>query len=283
MTRLLKSFFYKLLRDLTFRITMIVGLCLAVAMTIIMALVDKFGMSEAGFSHYMCTGSYALLSSISPVQNFGITIPINLIVFTTLQFTQGIIRNQVAVGNSKTKVYCSLLIGGLIFTLSLEIIYVGICVGLFSIVGGFYPQLSDGTLLSNFLTGENVLYILIIALMNYILISAYTIFIASSLRNTGPAISLSIIPLIILLMAPMLLSQVMFADFEGSAIQNIMMILDPFYSLGIVVSKSSSAMMSGSGITVSTNELISCIINNIVYTGVFVGLGLFVFNKQDIK
>ena len=45
----------------------------------------------------VATGQSMLVFSMSPAQNFGIAIPINLAVFIVLEFTQGTIRNKVIV------------------------------------------------------------------------------------------------------------------------------------------------------------------------------------------
>ena len=105
MNRIIKAFLFKLKKDLTFRITLIVGLSVAVLMTLINFLIDFSSRDETGIKFAMCNGQNLLLSSLSPIQNFGLAIPINLIAFTVAEFTQGVIRNKIIAGNSKRKVY----------------------------------------------------------------------------------------------------------------------------------------------------------------------------------
>ena len=136
MAALFRAFFFKLSKDLTFRITLIVGGALAIFYTVIFLLVD----SSSGLPiHLMCTGQNLFVVSFSPVQNFGIAIPINLVTFVVLEFTNGIIRNKIIAGNSKAKIFITLFLTGLVFTLSLLFAFVGLSTLLGTIVGGFDP------------------------------------------------------------------------------------------------------------------------------------------------
>ena len=113
MQRLFNAFLFKIRKDATFRITLIIGAALAVFMTVLYGLLEKFAGSN-GIKYL--DGQSMLLNSMSPVQNYGIAIPVNLISFTCLEFTQGTIRNKIIAGNSKFKIYASLCLSGLIFS-----------------------------------------------------------------------------------------------------------------------------------------------------------------------
>ena len=113
MTNLIKSSLYKLIRDWTFRITLIVGAALSVFMCLMYAGIDALGTGTIG---EMCNGYQFYTSSLSPTQNFGLTVPINLIVFTIGEFNCGTIRNKIIAGNKKSLIYISLIITGIIFT-----------------------------------------------------------------------------------------------------------------------------------------------------------------------
>ena len=140
MGRLLKAFFFKLSRDLTFRITLIIGAVMAVAISLLYFGMQKFLLDELGGGvegvKLVC-GQMMFTTSMSPVQNYGLVIPINLIIFTCLEFSQGTIRNKIIAGNSKFKIYASLYVTGLVFALSLLSVYILICTGFGAIFGGF--------------------------------------------------------------------------------------------------------------------------------------------------
>ena len=131
MANLFKAFLFKLRRDLTFKITLIIGATVAIFMTLIYFLIGRV------MDMRLLTGETMLLVSLSPAQNFGIAVPVNLITFTILEFSQGSIRNKIIAGHSKGKIYISLCINGLVFAFSLITIYTLLCFSLGSIFGGF--------------------------------------------------------------------------------------------------------------------------------------------------
>ena len=103
MARLMRAFFYRISKDITFKITLIVGAGMAVFMTLLYLILQ----SAIGDGVKMLSGQGMLISSFSPAQNFGIAIPINLISFIYLEFSQGSIRNKIIAGHSKVKIYAS--------------------------------------------------------------------------------------------------------------------------------------------------------------------------------
>ena len=204
MSRLLKAFFYKVSKDITFRITLIVGAGLAVFMTLLFFLLDRF----AGEGMKMLSGQSMLVTSFSPSQNFGISLPINSISFVILEFNQGTIRNKIIAGHSKLKIYASLFITGLILALSLLLVYVLACTALGSIFGGFNIDevvMFGATGSGGKVTAEFLIKFVILGILSYTSIVAFTVFIASAFRSMGPSIPLVLIGIIGLSMLAMLM------------------------------------------------------------------------------
>ena len=137
MGRLFKAFFFKLSRDLTFRIVLIIGAGIAFFVTALYLLIDLGIEGLAGESIKFLTGPNMLLTSLNPVDNFGLAIPICLITFTCLEFSQGTIRNKIIAGHSKFQIYASLVLSGLVLTFALLIVYTGICTLIGIVFGGF--------------------------------------------------------------------------------------------------------------------------------------------------
>jgi ABC-type transport system involved in multi-copper enzyme maturation permease subunit len=282
MGNLFKAFLFKLRKDLTFRITLFIGLGLAVLMTLIYFGIDMAvkGLEEnpSAYKFVFCTGQNLFINSLSPAQNFGIAIPINLITFTVLEFTQGTIRNKIIAGNSKTKIYFSLILSGLIFTFVLIITYSLLCLGLGSIFGGFDI---NGVTMSGKLNPEFFWKLILLSVLAYILITVATIFFATLLRNVGPCI-----PIVILLLLGCYLISTIFnsigllgEEIEGIKVAaKVMEVINPLYSL------STSSSDPQTGLLTITNEGFWWEIgNNIVYTGLFLGFGLLIFKKRDVK
>ena len=115
MSSIIRSSLYKLIKDWTFRITLIIGLAVAA----IHLLVFEFDPEET------LAGQSLLTFCSSPASNFGITVPINLIIFIVSEFTLGTLRNKIIAGHTKFKLYVVLFLIGLIFTFSLMIVYLG--------------------------------------------------------------------------------------------------------------------------------------------------------------
>lgn len=287
MVNLFKAFLFKLRRDLTFRITLFIGLGIAVLMTLIYLGID-LGMkalaeqvseeTDEPYKFMFCTGQNLFISSLSPAQNFGIAIPVNLISFTVLEFTQGTIRNKIIAGNSKTKIYFSLILSGLVFTFALIITYSLLCLGLGSIFGGFDI---NGTTTSGSLNAEFFWKLVVLSITAYILITVGTIFFATLLRNIGPCIPIVILLILGCYLVSTIFSAVAMLGDEVEFIKTATELLKYLNPLHSIASYASS--IGGDKLEIKNDAFIAEIINNLVYTGLFLGFGLLIFKKRDVK
>ena len=100
MIKLMRSSLYKLFRDKTFHIILIIGVVVSVFMPLLYLIID----SQTGNIGSTCNGYNLIIQSASPVQNFGIAIPINLITFIIGEFNYGTIRNKIIAGNKKSSI-----------------------------------------------------------------------------------------------------------------------------------------------------------------------------------
>ena len=277
MKDLFASFLFRLKKDLTFRITLFVGLGMAFVLAGVFYLIDHAlgGMEGVKF----CTGQNLLINSFSPSNNFGIAIPVNLITFTVLEFTQGITRNKIVAGNSKTKIYISYFLSGLVFTLVVLAGYVGLSVGLGSLLGGFDP---NGLLMSGSSGGtstpEYLIKFVISSLLMYVTICSLTIFFATLFRNIGPCIPVVIVMIMMLYFSGMIAS--LMKDTEGTEVfVNVMKYVNPMYALN-----DASILDSMKGtLAMADDTFIASIVNNSIYTIIFLLGGWLVFRKRDVK
>ena len=207
MSRLLKAFFYKISKDITFRITLIIGAGVAVFMIILYLALDLF-LDTEGMK--MLTGQSMLVTSFSPVQNFGIAIPINVVSFVILEFTQGTIRNKIIAGHSKFKIYASLYLSGLVLALSLLLMYVGVCTLFGTIIGGFDLDVATmvGTGMGAKISAEFIIKYVVIALLTYTSLVSFAVFLATLFRSMGPCIPLVMISIFGLYFLAVILSTV---------------------------------------------------------------------------
>ena len=295
MGNLFRAFFFKIRKDLAFRITLFIGLGFAILMPTIFFLIDvllSFIDGSGGeISHVLCTGQSMLVTSFSPTQNFGLAIPINLITFTVLEFTNGTIRNKIVSGYSKVKVFVGLYLTGLIYTFIFISGYVLICFGLGSAFGGFDP---NGTLFSlTSLGGTNITpdflwKFIVIALLAYTSISSMTIFFSSLFRHIGPSIPVVIVLLLICTGMSSIASALNMFSMLGEGeeptvqmqiMQNIYYFLkaiNPLHSLTVYD-------VEGANVALSWSSFTTAVVNNLIYSGAFFGFGLLIFVKRDIK
>lgn len=294
MDRLMKSFFFKLSRDLTFRITLIIGTAMAIGLSLLYFLLQRFLAAELGLEGVkLISGQSMLVTSMSPIQNFGIVIPINLIIFVCLEFSQGTIRNKIIAGNSKLTIYTSLYLTGLVFAISLLSVYVLLCTGLGSIFGGF--NLNE-TVLSGLsgskYTLEYLLKMVLICLVTYSCIVSVTVFFATLFRHIGPCIPV----IVILLFAFYYLSQIVVGvtlfleEDKAEIVLNVLRVVDPLYAIA------SSETVGVDPVVVDGETVYSSYVtkmhnvtfygglaNNLIYGGMFFGFGALIFTKRDIK
>ena len=289
MGRLFKAFFFKLSRDLTFRIVLIIGAGIAFFVTALYLLIDLGIEGLAGESIKFLTGPNMLLTSLNPVDNFGLAIPICLITFTCLEFSQGTIRNKIIAGHSKFQIYASLVLSGLVLTFALLIVYTGICTLIGIVFGGF--DLSNPIIILTLsISGAYaeplyIIQMLIIAVVVYIAIVSYTVFFAALFRNIGPCIPVVIIVLMMLALGGSIVAMIG-EVLESDTLVNIVKIVDPLYVISgggtdfTYVIENDSAKQY---VSLETGAFVANIINNLVYAAIFFVGGALIFVKRDVK
>ena len=323
MARLLKAFFYKISKDITFRIVLFIGLGMAIFTSLMYFILG---------SDYL-TGQSMLLGSFSVTQNFGISIPICLISFIYLEFTQGIIRNKIIAGHSKAKVYASLYLSGLVFTLAILGVYVLACFGIGCIFGGFDPNGTAFLLaaMAN-ITPMYIVKFLIMALVTYSAIVSFTVFVVTLFRNMGPCIPIVLIVVMGLGLVAYLVSIISavmvspegidFSGFTGSSssmieqttsaissseaitssmepvveaevdgtvqlladFNNVLKIINPLYGIS---SANFEYVMEGDKVitnaVIDNATFIGCLASNTLFGVLFYVFGMKIFQKRDIK
>ena len=289
MGRLLKSFFFKLSRDLTFRIVLIIGAGLAFLMAGLYLMIDA-GLAELGGEDIkFLTGPNMLLTSFNPADNFGLAIPICLITFICLEFSQGTIRNKIIAGHSKFKIYTTLVISGLILAFALLFVYAGLCTLLGLAGGGFdleKPIMTfSSTITGGYIEASYIWQMILVAIVVYICIVSYTVFFAALFRSIGPCIPVVVIVLIMLSLGGTIISMVG-ELLEDETIVNIVKVLNPLFVIsggGTVTNNVVENNVMKSYISIETGALVATIINNLVYAGIFFAGGAIIFMKRDVK
>ena len=267
MFNIIRASLFKLFKDWTFRITMIVGLGLAALLIGIQAGIGQLN------------GQSMFLAGASPSQNFGLTVPINLVVFTVSEFTFGTIRNKIIAGHSKFKIYTGLFLTGLVFTFSLMIAYLAILVGISSIIGGFDAYAIGG--------GRFIGCYIGYFFASYIFVTSLSVFFGALMRNIGGSISIAVVSLVVLGMIPLIVS---LATGKGFTTENMQMWLNPLYMIGLYANASSIMnALGGMGVDTSyffvqdASMIIAGILTPLYWAAIFFFGGAAIFVHRDIK
>ena len=266
MLNIFKSALYKMFRDKTFRVVCIIGLVLVAFITVLGYAIDH---ASPGI-HYL-TGQNMLLSSLSPVQNFGLALPINLISLTIGEYTFGTFRNKIIAGYRKSYVYFTMLLIGSIFTIGLLAIYAGLCTLMGTIFGGFDLSVSVPTY--GFVNGQFIWQFMLYALLTYLAIASFSIFISTNIRNHGGSVSIVVISIMILYFISIFVRASTIGHFDDF---NLFQWVNPLYFFGATTLNS---IADGINFTLS----ISSALAPILWIVLFNVLGTVCFIKRDIK
>ncbi len=266
MLNIFKSALYKMFRDKTFHVVCIIGIVLVAFMTFLGYIIDSSGSGI----HYL-TGHNMLLTSLSPVQNFGLAVPINLISLTIGEYTFGTFRNKIIAGYRKSYVYFTMLLIGSIFTIGLIAIYAGLCTLMGTIFGGFNLSVAAPTY--GHVDGQFIGQFMLYAFLTYLAIASFSIFVSTNIRNHGGSVSIVVVSVMILYVTSILMRASTIGHFDDF---NFFQWVNPLYFFGATTLNSIS---DGINFTLSISSAVSAIL----WIVVFNVLGTICFIKRDIK
>ena len=275
MLRILYASLYKLFRDITFKVTLIIGIVLAILTNLLYFAIAKIGDIELG--SVLFSGETALINSLSPTSNFGLTVPINLVVFTIGEFTYGTIRNKIIAGHKKSSIYLSLLAIGFVFTTVLMVAYCFLSWAFGSMLGGMH---AEGV------SGETIGFVILYGFFAYVFIMTLSVFIASLIRSIGGSLPVIIILLLFLGLVPTIINiSAIFGSSNGNLIDylpaRIAMWIDPLFMIGLYSSSVMSMLITDTDNV--TEMIVAGIVVPVYWSVIFGVLGLKLFQYRDIK
>ena len=262
MFKIIRASLFKLFKDRPFKITLIIGVSLAV----VFSLAYRFLLPELG------SGYYSLMTSSSPSNNFGLAVPINLITFIIGEYNYGTIRNKIIAGNKRINIYIALFVMGLIYSLSMMTIYVGMSVGLSTILGGFYPTDLDPV------SAKTIITIIGATIMVYVTLTALSILAATAIRNIGGAITVTVVLIMVGYLVGMVINLDVAMDFtvEKVTYPVWVQLVDPIFFHSVV-------SLQTFGIGDVADLLPLNIASNGIYTVAFLAGGIALFQYRDVK
>ena len=275
MLRIMYASLYKLFRDTTFKVTLIVGVSLAILTNLLYFAISKIADIELG--SMLFSGETALINSLNPTSNFGLMVPVNLVVFTIGEFTYGTIRNKIIAGHKRSSIYFSLLTTGFVFTTVLMVAYCFLSWAFGSLLGGVH---AEGV------SGETIGFIILYGFFSYIFIMTVSVFVANLIRSIGGSLPVIIILLLFLGLVPTIINiSAAFDGSEGSLVEylpaRIAMWVDPLFMLGLYSGTIMSMLITQ---TENVTEMILAgILVPVFWSLVFGFAGLKMFQYRDIK
>lgn len=281
MLKLLASDLKRIFKDKVFIVSTILGAFFAISTPliffVIFKIIDRF--AAGGFNYeslgFGFSGKEMFFNFFAPGNNFGIILPILVIIIILKDFSYGTIRNKIICGYSRTQIYFSYLISAFIMIFGIMFVF-----GLLTL--GFTTLLSSYQ--TDPLTLNDVGYFfasLAFLILGYMFISALITFIGTLIKN---------IPLTIILYVALTMGLTMVSTFlqlggyllmssHNEILINISKVLDVIDNCNIYGAITS---VIGKISEYKLENILYLTIVPILCSSLISGLGLLIFNKRDI-
>lgn len=278
MLKLLASDLKRIFKDKVFIVSTILGAFFAIITPliffVIFKVIDRF--AAGGFDYaslgFGFSGKEMFFNFFAPGNNFGIILPVLIIVIILKDFSYGTIRNKIICGYSRTQIYFSYLISTFIMIFGIMLVFGLITLGLSTILSSYQTDP---------LTLNDVGYFFVsfaFLMLGYMFISAFITFIGTLIKN---------IPLTIILYVALTMGLTMASTFLQLGI-GLLMFTDKQILVDILDVVNNCNIYGA--ITSVIGKISEYKLENILYltivpilcSSLISGLGLLIFNKRDI-
>ena len=275
MTRLLKADFKRFFKDKLFLVSCIIALVFSIINPLLYKLIFssllEFEMEELGM---ILDLNSLYFQSFSLSNNLGLIVPILIVIIIFKDFSFGTIRNKIIAGHNRTNIFLSLFIVSSAI-ISLIMFSSATITGLLSMA--LFPDLVSK------LTSKEIGYFIAsigFELLIMIFVAALVSFLSVFMKNAG----LAIIIYAALMLAGTALNGIAsiainFLSFEEGK-EELVKLIENISYFNIFANNSSVI-----GLTSSYNntQVLLLLLSSLLGISMFVGLGILVFNKKDIK
>lgn len=275
MRNLLVSDLKRVFKDKLFLVVCILGACFALFTPLlylvlfkIVGAADLAELIEMGFDF---TGKTMFFGSFSLTNNFGLILPVFIIIIILKDFSHGTIRNKIICGHSRTNIFLSMFITTFITIFGCMLAQALLSLG-FTMIFAPYQQ-AAGSINDLWYFMESIVFLAIA----FAFISALISCLCTLTKSTGLTVVfyIAIIMFFSIVGAILQIAIVFVITTENDTIISILSFLD---NINIFTSVTSI----GQGTTYSLKEALYYIIPSIVGIGLFGALGLRKINKKDI-
>jgi len=273
MINLLKVDFKRILKDKLLIIVCIIALVMSLFMPLLFKGITQIGGGlEDGLSiENVSLGFFS--NAFAAGSNVGLILPIFVAIIINKDFSYGTIRNKIICGNKRSSIFLSTFITSATITVAIMIIQALITlIATIVLFGGVKFSGSDISYLF-----QTILY----GILLYVFISALVSFLAVWAKNVG-----------LIIVCYVAIS--MFCSFAGTIIiglqafvqkEMIVKFLEFINNINLYYADGGILSIFGIGeaASYSLKDILFKTITPIVYTIGLLGIGIFVFNKKDVK
>lgn len=273
MLKLLKTDLRRVLKDKLFLISCIIGGVFALIGPLMYKAVFAFMGADAEMLEMMGampTAKSMLFQAFLPGGDLGLILPILITIVLCKDFSYGTVRNKIIAGNSRVKIFLSMLITSCIIVCGLMLAQALLTFGVSLI---FFDYSSTAFSLGEF--GYLLLSILLEMLV-YITICSIVCFLCVFMKNAGASVVMYVgVNFLLTIIGSIFMVSFAFADPENKLTYNILKILN---NTNIFTST-----IIGNGTKYTLEQLCYVVIPCVLFSSLFILFGLLVFKKKDLK
>ncbi len=216
---------------------------------------------------------YIFSLAFSPGSNFALLVPILITIALYKDFSFGTVRNKLIHGKSRTSIFMSMHISNTIFLCGILLVYALLTLGTSLL---FFEYQASGFGMEDFLY---LLQTIIFELLIYAFIAALISFLCVFMKNAGTSIIMYMaINLGFTMIASIIMMSLNVLRFDPAQ-ESLVSILEFFLNTNVFY----AATTLGTGTSYTLEQILYATIPSLVGIAVFVGLGLLVFRKKDVK
>lgn len=277
MTRLIKSDFKKFFHDKLFIVVCILAVVFAVTTPLLYALIFSFAEDIDPFTQEMLSGYVTakgqFFGAFSFGNNLGLIAPLLIGIVFFKDFSYGTIRNKIISGHSRRSIFlsifitCTTVLFGIVLAHSLLTLGVSL---------PFFDYQTTPFAMQDFLY---LLESLLFEFLVYIFIGAFVSWLCVTMKNIGTVIVLYIAVVFGCTMIAGILQGVTMVLSLYSDMTKIVDVLDFFQRINVF----NLSATIGLGTKYSVTDACYYVITPIFYTAALLGLGMWSFEKKDIK
>lgn len=276
MAKLLFIDLKRIVKDKLFLVSCIIGSVFAFITPLLYKLIfETLEIDNTGLMSSLFTPTSMFFQCFSLSNNFGIIMPVFILIILFKDFSFGTIRNKIISGNSRNKIYFSNLLATFII-ISLLLFCHALITGILSLA--LFPSSA------NEINGEFIKYFalsLLFEILVLVFVSSLISFINVFAKNIGLSIILYVAVLLVSTIISSILSVgVQIYEFSTNVDENILNVLRFFLNINIFYTNTS---IIGIVESYENYQIVYILLSTILFSGMFVGLSLLAFNKKDIK